>query len=184
MKSLIITAHPSSKGHTHAIASSYGESLTRRGWEYEIIDLYAPENVLPQYAFEDLRSVPDNENRRRFQGKIMEANELVFIHPIWWSNMPGVMKNFLDHTLSAGFAFKYVNAKPVGLLTGKTARVFVTCGGPAWIYTLTFNSLKRIWGTFTLGFCGVKMVSYMTLDKMAPLNEERVAKFLEKVKNI
>jgi hypothetical protein len=67
MKSLIITAHPSSKGHTHAIAHAYIESLTRRGWEYEIIDLYAPENALPLYAFENIYCLPDNQSRRLFQ---------------------------------------------------------------------------------------------------------------------
>ena len=189
MKSLIITAHPSSKGHTHSIAKAYGENLTKNGHTFEIIDLYQKENELPFYAFEDLHFLPDNENRRLLQGKIMEANELVFIHPLWWSNMPAIMKNFLDHTFSAGFAFKYINNKPVGLLTGKTARVFITSGGPFWLYLFLGNPMKRIWQTAVISYCGMKMKSFIVADKMnmPPFGEEKEKsfnKFLEKVRNM
>ena len=40
MHSLIITAHPSSHGFTHAIARTYQETRERGGHTTEILDLY------------------------------------------------------------------------------------------------------------------------------------------------
>ena len=43
MHSLIITAHPSSHGFTHAIARRYAEARTKLGHTSEILDLYMAE---------------------------------------------------------------------------------------------------------------------------------------------
>ena len=42
------------------------------------------------------------------QEKITTADELVFVFPIWWVNMPAILKNFFDTILTGGFAFQYV----------------------------------------------------------------------------
>lgn len=183
MKILIITAHPSSTGHTHTIAQSYKENREKKGDEVEIIDLYKSVQ-LPFYTFENIRDLRPSTEVLFYQEKITAANELVFIHPMWWTNMPGIMKNWLDHCFASHYAFVYKEGKPVGLLTEKTARVFVTCGGPSWIYTLFCNPLKRIWKTYVLNFCGIELTSFTYIDKMAFNDEARFAQAIEKIKNI
>jgi Putative NADPH-quinone reductase (modulator of drug activity B) len=116
---------------------------------------------------------------------VSESDEIVFVHPIWWSSVPAIMKNWIDHVLQAGFAFKYVNGKPVGLLATKSAVVLATSGGPAWLYTSFFSSFKLNWTKSILEFCGLYVKTFLVAGKMAfPDAEERFEKFLEKVKNL
>ena len=70
MKSLIITAHPSSRGKTHLIAERYGKSAKRRGYEVETLDLYKTEYQLPFFSFEHLRSNYANPKVKPLQDKI------------------------------------------------------------------------------------------------------------------
>jgi putative NADPH-quinone reductase len=63
---------------------------------------------------------------KAIQEKILAANELVFIFPIWWGDAPAILKNFIDCNFHSGFAFRYENGKSVGLLKGKSARIIAT----------------------------------------------------------
>lgn len=106
------------------------------------------------------------------QQKIDWAEELVFIFPVWWADAPAILKNWIDCNFTAGFAFKYINGKPVGLLKGKTAQIFATSGAPSFVYTLFPLSYKLLWGMLRLGFCGIKTTSIKVFDKMESRDEE------------
>lgn len=56
----------------------------------------------------------------------MNADELVFVFPIWWGDAPAILKNFIDCNFHSGFAFRYENGRPIGLLKGKSARIIAT----------------------------------------------------------
>jgi putative NADPH-quinone reductase len=191
MKTLIITAHPSSLGKTHQIAQSYKKSAERRGYEVEILDLYKTEYQLPFYSFENLRETPPHPNVKPLQDKISNSDEIVFIHPIWWGNMPAICKNFLDHVFASRFAFRYdETGHAVGLLKGKTARVFLTSGAPrplAWFaYEFFFSPLQFIWKVFILTHCGLTVSSFMVLPgcNAKGFCDNDLQKFLKKVENI
>ena len=77
-KTLIITAHPSSKGFTHGIANAVLEKRKEAGDEVEIIDLYKTNFTQDYLRFENIREVPPDKNREIIQQKITEANELIF----------------------------------------------------------------------------------------------------------
>ncbi|MEN9852672.1 MAG: hypothetical protein RI996_615 [Candidatus Parcubacteria bacterium] len=191
MKILIITAHPSSCGKTHAIAASYRKNAERKGHEVEILDLYKTEYQLPFYSFENLRETPPHPNVAPLQEKIKAADELVFIHPIWWGMMPAIFKNFLDHVMASRFAFKYdEHGHSHGLLTGKSARIFLTSGAPRplayFAYELPVSPLKFIWNTFILRTCGLKVRSFMILTgcNANGFKEEYLQAFLKKVEHV
>jgi NAD(P)H dehydrogenase (quinone) len=80
--------------------------------------------------FEDKHNFDDDKNRKHFQEKITQADELVFIFPVWWGGVPGILKNFFDTNLESGFAFKYGKNGLEKLLVGKTVKVFCTCDAP------------------------------------------------------
>jgi NAD(P)H dehydrogenase (quinone) len=75
--------------------------------------------------------------------------------------MPAIMKGFIDRVFSAGFAFKYTNGVPVGLLKGKKATVFVSSGARK-ILTKVFlgNRFEKLIASDILGFCGIKAKVY------------------------
>jgi NAD(P)H dehydrogenase (quinone) len=39
--------------------------------------------------------------------KILRAEHLVWIHPLWWGGIPAIMKGFIDRIFLAGRAFAY-----------------------------------------------------------------------------
>ncbi len=185
MKTLIITAHPSSVGHTHRIAHNYKDAREELGHKVEILDLYAPENFLPYLSFENMRTDwPTSNLIDSMKEKILRSDEIVFVHPIWWSFMPAIMKNFIDIVIHAGFAYNYSkDGKIIPHLTNKTAKIFATSGGPAWIYLTPISPFKNLWSKFILGFVGMKVKEIKICGNMAkPGAEERFMKFLEEIK--
>lgn len=184
MDSLLITAHPSSKGFTHKIAKAYVEGLKEKEKSYEIINLYEKENSLDFLCFEEKTQSEKNEKINYFQEKISSSKEIVFIFPIWNSTEPAILKNFYDRVFCARFAFRYTQKGAEGLLKGKNSVFFVTSDSNRYMYKLFGNPLKLIWKYFRMKFCGIKLKKYIEFDKMRLQSQEDLEKRLEKVKSI
>jgi NAD(P)H dehydrogenase (quinone) len=182
MYTLIIKAHPSSKGFTHIIADTYSKARIEAGHTCEIIDLYK-ETRQDYLVFEDHHDqrVDQVELRTQMQERITKADELVFIHPMWWGIMPAIMKNWIDVNFTPGFSHKYENHKPIPLLKGKTARVFLTSDAPAYLYLLIGLPYKSIWSIITFGFVGIKTSSITLFGDMRDRSENKISKILKKV---
>lgn len=167
---IIVTAHPSSKWFTHDIAKKYQESAELEGNSVTIIDLYSDEYKQDYLAFENIKDDwPKDDTIKKIQKLMSEANEFVFVAPIWWGQVPAVMKNFIDVNFSAGFAFKYEKWwKIVWLFKWKTARVFLTCDAPGFIYKMIPFAMRFKWyfWMYVFGFCGMKLKSCNIFDHM------------------
>jgi putative NADPH-quinone reductase len=184
MKVLIITAHPSSLGFTHRISKEYSKAMIGKGNEVEILDLYKEENKQDFLFFENVREMQIDPSVQRMQEKIKNTDEFVFIFPLWWNAEPAILKNFFDKNFSAHFAYQYIDGKPVGLLGGKSARIFMTSDGPKFLQLLMLNPLKKIWCLARLRFCGIKIKSYVVFDKMLKRDEENRKELLKEVEKI
>ena len=71
----------------------------------------------------------------------------------------GLLKAFLEQALRPGFAFDESSRMPRKLLKGRSARIVVTMGMPAFVYRWYFGahglrSLERN----ILGFCGIRPI--------------------------
>ena len=93
MNILIVTAHPSSSGDTHTIATTYADAKRAKGHTIEIVDLYAKEYAVDILKFENIREFPLSNVQKKFQQQLIWANEIVVVHPVWWSSAPAIMKN-------------------------------------------------------------------------------------------
>lgn len=186
MKKLIITAHPSTKWFTHKIAKSF-EKWTIEKWDtVEILDLYDKENTQDYLRFEEASNPEKDEKRDIMQEKIKQADELIFIFPVWWGAFPAIMKNFIDTNLQKGFAFKYSEKwVPNWLLKWKTAKIFATCDAPWFFYKLIIFPLNiKRYMKLVFEFCGFKINSFNLIDQMRKKWEEERWKILEKVYQI
>ena len=93
--------------------------------------------------------------------------------------MPAILKGFIDKVFVARYAFKYVNGRPVGLLKGKTATIFVTSGGPKAFYTF-FRAPKRVMQFGILKFCGISS-KYIQIGGCMKLDAKNKAKIRKTV---
>lgn len=158
---LIVMAHPSSRNMTRKIAKIYSRTRQTKGDKVEVVDLYADEQ-LPFLRFDDANEQSTSEDVRYYQEKIAKADKIVFVAPFWWGGPPAIMKNWIDSVLTKDFAFTYVDGRPKGLLEGKSARVFMTCGAPKFYYVITgmHFAVKKIWKQAIITFCGMEFEGF------------------------
>jgi NAD(P)H dehydrogenase (quinone) len=182
---LIVTAHPSSKGFTHQIAKSFKEGAEAAGKTVEILDLYKTDLQMLYLNFEEPKDMANpNPVREKLQAKITAANELVFVHPLWWMGTPAIMKNFLDNVIASHYAFYYKNGWPIGMLTGKKGHVFITCDGRMWLYWLMAIPFRTIWNLGILKFCGIKPISFKVFSEKYRRTDAEKEVFLRKINKI
>lgn len=124
----------------------------------------APESVRP--AQEDLRW----------------ADHIVLFYPLWGGDMPALLKGFLEQTFRPGFAFIVEGGKMRTLLTGKSARVVVTMGMPAFFYRWYFraHSVKSLVRNM-LNFIGIRPVKTTLIGNIEG-NDEKRKQWLEKLR--
>ena len=95
-----------------------------------------------------------------------------------------ILKGFFDRVFSAGFAFKYKNGFPVGLLKGKRAAVFSATGGPKIINKLLFgNKSMKVIVNDTLKFCGIKARGF-SVGSAIKFNDNQKIKILKEVNKL
>lgn len=184
MHILIITAHPGTHSFTHAIAMTYQNACQAAWHTVEILDLYQTDLKMDFLRFGDQSELKlPNPTREALQAKITASDELVFVFPTWWVNMPAILKNFFDTVLTPGFAYKYRKWSmfPEKLLTSKKARIFCTCDAKWWLYWLIGNPLRVILQVGTLGWCGIKVKSYTVFDEIRKTTDSDREKMLAKV---
>jgi NAD(P)H dehydrogenase (quinone) len=163
-KTLIIYAHPNTKGHSPIILDEVKKKLKEIKQDYEVIDLYKI-NYDP-VLHEDEHYTAGNYNvskqNKEFQKKIKQTKKLIFIYPIWWNSTPAIFKGFVDRVFTHRFAFVYKNKRPVGLLKDKKAVVIASSGAPKFFYWMIEKNigLKQM-TKYTLKFCGIKSKSFL-----------------------
>ncbi len=171
MNILIITGNPKETSHTKTIAEVYKEASLKEGHEVRILSVYAHEYMM---AYSKGARLPEDDPNipliKASQELITWADELVFIHPVWWSSLPAGLKNWIDSVFVPGFAYKYVEGKSEKLLGGKKAKVFCTAGSYAPYYLIPIvrlcTPLHLVWKFAMLGFYGIDLIDFKVCDKM------------------
>lgn len=184
---LILNGHPdpASKGLCHAVAEAYGDGAQQAGRTVRRTDIAALDFgfLRSQAQFEKAAVPPDIAAA---QQDIKWADHLVVVFPLWLGDMPAVLKAFFEQTLRPGFAFDYrPNGFPVMHLKGRSARIIVTMGMPAFVYRWYFRAhgvknLKRN----ILRFVGFSPVRDTLLGSVGTLGKESIGQVLEGVRTL
>lgn len=137
MKHLIIFSHLNPKSFTKAIVTEVAAVAKDNGHDVRMIDLYGegfnPILGMPDVAHQFMgNEIPDDV--RRYQELITWADHLTVIYPMWWGQMPAILKGFIDRVFTHGFAYRVTPTGTVGLLKGRTAQVFINTGTENTIY--------------------------------------------------
>jgi putative NADPH-quinone reductase len=168
---LVIQGHPDPAGghFGHALAGAYEDAACEAGHEVRLI-------TVARLALPLLKNTKEWEGEppravREAQATIAWAEHLVIFYPLWLGDMPAVLKGFLEQVMRPGFA---VGKGTKGLLKGRSARIVVTMGMPAFFYKLYFraHSLKSLKRNI-LGFCGIAPVRSTVIGMIEGRNETR-----------
>lgn len=154
----IIQGHPdrSGKHYCHALAASYAKAAEESGHSVRTLSVASMEFPLLRSAQEWEGGSPSAVIQEA-QKTIAWAEHLLIVFPLWLGDMPALLKAFFEQALRPGFAIGKAghDTMPPKLLKGRSARIVVTMGMPAFFYRLYYRahsvkSLKRN----ILGFCG------------------------------
>ena len=182
---LILNGHPdpASKGLCHALAEAYAEEATDAGHIVRRLDIAALQFGLlrSQAEFDRKADAPAIVGA---QEALMWANHLVVIFPLWLGAMPALLKGFFEQTLRPGFAFvDRPHRFPIGKLKGRSARIIVTMGMPAFIYRwyMRAHSLKSLEHDI-LRFVGISPVRSTVLGSVGQRSGESIERALDCVR--
>ncbi|MFE7741730.1 NAD(P)H oxidoreductase [Nocardia sp. NPDC057455] len=111
---LVVVAHPRPDSLTTHIAGLAVRRLTAAGYRIDLLDLHA-EAFDPRMTAADL---PDWNNRDKTYSsevenhmrRILAADVIVAVFPVYWMQIPAILKGWIDRVWNYGFA--YGRSKP------------------------------------------------------------------------
>lgn len=175
---LALTLHPAPVSFNAALVETYAEAAAGQGHELRQHALHALEfdTDFGQAGYANAKPLePDLE---AFMEDLAWAEHLVLSTPMWWGGLPAKAKGLFDRTFLPGRAFDprqpQIFGLPKPLLTGKTARVFVTSDTPDiafnWVYG---GGLRKQLSRQILGFVGIKPVRFSHFSPVEHSDSER-----------
>lgn len=178
MKHLIIYAHPNPGSLNGHLKQTLVEHLCRKGHKVELRDL----NLLsfnPVLSLDDMYGqmkgcVTDDVEKE--QEYITWADRITFIHPIWWTGLPAILKGYIDRVFSYGFAYRYDQGVQKGLLKGKEVVIINTQGkSQAEYHAMGMDralSLTSDNGIYL--YCGLEVIQHFFFDHADRASEETI----------
>ena len=176
MKIYAIIAHDKQDSLNHYIFNQITKYLESKNITVDKLDLYDYEKEIPFY-YHNRDKLEKNifykENKKRF----MQADSLLFVYPVYWNSVPGILKCYLD--LITNFAWKFVtgpNAKALHKI--KKAFVISTASSqfpendPMHNNSVLENMFK---------FINIPEYKFYGIGKVDSITKEEVEKHLEKI---
>ncbi|MGG7567624.1 FMN-dependent NADH-azoreductase [Rhodovulum sp. DZ06] len=125
----------------------------------------------------DARQAARAELAETLMDEVKAADTLVIAVPIYNFSPAAQIKTWFDQLARAGVAFKYSEAGPEGLLTGRKAWIVMTSNGTEEGSAIDFATP---WVKHMLGFFGIEVAGVIAADRQA-FDESSVDKALEQV---
>ena len=158
-------------------------TIGRKGEKYRLIDLYA-DGFNPAYTKEELALF--NQGKAldplvlHYQELLKTTNRLIFIFPIWWADMPAIVKGFEDKVFLKTFAYVPTATGLKGNLSHiKEALVISTSTAPTW-YLKWFcgNGIGKAMVGHTLKGIGIAKRRWLNFGNMDKSTAEQRQAFL------
>jgi NAD(P)H dehydrogenase (quinone) len=98
LRALLVVAHPLDNAFTKAAAERIRVTLERRGIEFDMIDVYADDfDRLTGAECRGYFATPfESKAVAGYVARLGMAEQLVFVFPQWWFNVPAILKGFFD----------------------------------------------------------------------------------------
>lgn len=155
-KILVIDGHPESDRarFCHALADAYLKGAMEAGKETRLITL-AETPVEFLRSARDFTAPPRTAEMKSAQADFLWADHIVLIFPLWLSGAPALLHAFLEQVACGGFFAETAGPGIRPKFKGKSARLIVTMGMPAFVYRLIFRAHRvRNIMSGVLGFAG------------------------------
>lgn len=186
----IVYAHPWDGSYNHAILTSITENLETKKEPFQVIDLYK-DGFNPVFTAEELKHFHKGETPyplvKDYQEKLKQSTELVFIFPVWWWDLPAMLKGFIDKVMLSGFAF--IEDQNTGTLQGlltsikKTTVISTSTTDKEYIESEAGNAIQSVFIDRTLADLGIKNEStkWIHFSRVNLTTDEKRKQFLKEI---
>jgi NAD(P)H dehydrogenase (quinone) len=128
MKILNILSSHYQQSFNSVLMNTFNDALIEKNHKTEIIDLYNI-NFNPVMRGDDFNQFfnkPLSAEIIDYQKRIKEAEILTFFYPVWWNDMPAIMKGWVDRVFAKDFAYNINDEIASGLLS-HIKKVILVC---------------------------------------------------------
>ena len=134
MKVLVLYAHPERRSFCGAVLDQFLAGVLKGGADVRLRDLYQL-NFNPCLGIEEFsrerkggdgRGVPHDVCEE--QEHVLWADAVVFVCPLWWSDVPAILKGWFDRVWTKGFAWAYSGRPELRQGLSRRAMMLVTAG--------------------------------------------------------
>ncbi|WP_439443675.1 NAD(P)H-dependent oxidoreductase [Listeria aquatica] len=186
MKNVIVYGHPWEKSFNHATLEAVIRGLESENQDYTLIDLYG-DDFDPRYSAEELALFSKGEALdplvQKYQEIMIGAEKLIFIFPVWWNDVPSIIKGFLDKVMLREFSYVDTPRGIKGKMTHiEEALVVTTSTSPKWyLKYFSGNAVAGVFMNTTLKSLGIKKRNWLHLGQINTVSSEKRQEFLKSV---
>lgn len=156
---VLVVAHPDSGSFNHALADAASSAAVEAGAEVRLHDLYAdgfdprmPASEVGTTLFADALTA-------RYAADVLAADAFVVVHPVWFFQLPAIVKGWVDRVLREGVVYRVGGGgETESLLRARAALVLNTANSPAGVEAGLGDPVERFWREVVFGFGGVEDV--------------------------
>ncbi len=183
----IIFAHPAGNSYNHALLQAVTEALDTKPVKYAVIDLYR-DKFNPVLSNDEWLIFNKGQYVDGLVGKYQDilknTEELIFIFPVWWYDMPAILKGFMDKVLLKQFAYVGTNTGVKGLLTNIRKATAITTAVSAKWYLKYFcgNPIEGVFLKTTMKAIGIKRVKWLHSSDISRNDTVKRNKFIQRIK--
>ncbi|GGD98703.1 NAD(P)H-dependent oxidoreductase [Paenibacillus nasutitermitis] len=178
---------PHRRSYSAALLDSVMRGLAAKGHTIDLIDLHA-DGFNPVMSAEELADWRLQKTAdplaADYQQRLIAADHIVFIFPIWWESMPALTKGFIEKVFVEGTIYKRTKpGRPFASLLPNTKGVslLTVMSTPDFIYRWIFgNPVTKILFRGTFRKMGIRKLRWYNYTGMEDRSLEMRLQALEK----
>lgn len=170
-KVLAILGSPHLQGHVAMMLSHTIRVAEKKGYHVDRINLYET-NIsycIGCRACLKTKECVQKDDLQKISTLLKECDMVILASPIYWANVPAIVKNLFDRLL--GYAMEETKTTPRPLLKGKQYVLLTACHTPqpfAWLFGQTryaIRSMKEFFKTAGMKPIAIKVCSNTAKNK-------------------
>jgi NAD(P)H dehydrogenase (quinone) len=183
---MIVVGHPQSSSFCGGLAEAYRDGAESAGHE---VKLFALANMkFDPILRSGFRQVQPLEPDLQAAYECMTAcDHLVFVFPLWYGDMPALMKGFIERILQPDLIYRQntESAMNWSIFSNKAARIIMTMGMPVSIYRFWYrgHALKLLTRNI-LNFIGIKPVRATLFGMVGTSKPEARERWVRQVQDL
>lgn len=179
MRIFAVLAHFNPEALDSYLFNKLVEHYKALGHELDVLDLYHHAHEIPfYYENRDRKNkfsfLEENTFYRHNRERLLAADRLVIVYPIYWYSVPGILKCWMD--LITNFFWHYTpgNLRAQGLHHIPKAFIVNTSSAPRFILRFLFNNTASAQVRHTLQWMGIPSVYFYEIGSVYSLTPAKI----------